>query len=242
VTIGLLPGVGGTQRLARLIGIREALPLMLEGRQIEPEKALEMGIVNELAPADEIVSRARRWVLDKGLAQAPWDQPGFRIPGGAGAMHPKAVETFMVGTSLMAGKTFHNYPAPKAVMSAVYEGTMVPFDTGLRIESQYFAQLISDPVARNMIRTLFINKGEADKLVRRPQGVDPSEVQKLGILGAGMMGAGIAYASARAGIPTVLLDTELAKAERGKAYSASCWTRPWRAANRLRSRPPRFWI
>jgi len=219
VTIGLLPGVGGTQRLPRLIGIREALPLMLEGRQIEPAKALEMGIVNELAPAGEIVSRARRWVLDGGLAQAPWDQPGFRIPGGAGAMHPKAVETFMVGTSLMGGKTFHNYPAPKAIMSAVYEGTMVPLDTGLRIESQYFGQLISGPVARNMIRTLFINKGEADKLVRRPQGVDPSKVQKLGILGAGMMGAGIAYASARAGIPTVLLDTELARAERGKAYS-----------------------
>jgi len=219
VTIGLLPGGGGTQRLPRLIGVREALQLMLEGRQLTPDKALKLGIVHELAPADQLVEHARRWVLEEGDPEAPWDKKGFRIPGGAGAMHPKAVETFMVGTSLLAGTAFHNYPAPKAIMSAVYEGTITPFDTGLRIEGKYFAQLVSGVVARNMMRTLFINKGEADKLARRPDGVEKSTVKKLGILGAGMMGAGVAYVSARAGIEVVLLDTALESAEKGKAYS-----------------------
>ncbi len=219
VTIGLLPGGGGTQRLPRLIGIREALPVMLEGRQLSPEKALKMGVVHELAPVEKIVERAKRWVLEEGDPEAPWDKKGFRVPGGAGAMHPKSIETFMVGTSLLAGNAFHNYPAPKAIMSAVYEGTITPFDTGLRIESKYFAQLVSGVVARNMIRTLFINKGDNDKLVRRPEGVEKSAVRKLGILGAGMMGAGVAYVSARAGIEVVLLDTAIEGAEKGKAYS-----------------------
>lgn len=219
VTIGLLPGGGGTQRLPRLIGIREALPLMLEGRQLTPDKALKLGIVHELAPADQLVARARRWVLEEGDPEAPWDRKGFRVPGGAGAMHPKSIETFMVGTALLAGKAFHNYPAPEAIMSAVFEGTMIPFDTGLQIESKYFARLVSGVVARNMMRTLFVNKGEADKLARRPAGIDKSAVRKLGILGAGMMGAGVAFVSARAGIEVVLLDTDLASAEKGKAYS-----------------------
>ena len=219
VMVGLMPGAGGTQRLPRLIGIREALPLMLEGRQLRPDKALELGIVHELAPADQLLERARRWVLEEGDPEAPWDKKGFRVPGGAGAMHPKAVETFMVGTSLLAGKAFHNYPAPKAILSAVYEGTITPFDTGLRIESKYFAQLVSGVVARNMMRTLFINKGEADKLARRPEGVEKSAVSKLGILGAGMMGAGVAYVTARAGSKVVLLDTSIEGGEKGKAYS-----------------------
>ncbi len=219
VTIGLLPGGGGTQRLPRLIGIREALPLMLEGRQLTPDKALKLGIVHELAPADQLIVRARRWVLEEGDPEAPWDKKGFRVPGGAGAMHPKSIETFMVGTALLAGKAFHNYPAPAAIMSAVFEGTITPFDTGLRIESKYFARLVCGVVARNMMRTLFVNKGEADKLVRRPAGIEKSAVRKLGILGAGMMGAGVAYVSARAGIEVVLLDTDIAGAEKGKAYS-----------------------
>ncbi|HJP38252.1 MAG TPA: 3-hydroxyacyl-CoA dehydrogenase NAD-binding domain-containing protein [Gammaproteobacteria bacterium] len=219
VTIGLLPGAGGTQRLPRLIGIREALPLMLEGRQLTPDKALKLGVVHELAPLDQLVERCRCWVLEKGDPEAPWDKKGFRVPGGAGAMHPKSMETFMVGTSLLAGNAFHNYPAPKAIMSAVYEGTITPFDTGLQIEGKYFAQLISGVVARNMMRTLFVNKGEADKLVRRPDAVEKSAVKKLGVLGAGMMGAGVAYVSARAGIEVILLDTDLEGAEKGKAYS-----------------------
>jgi 3-hydroxyacyl-CoA dehydrogenase/enoyl-CoA hydratase/3-hydroxybutyryl-CoA epimerase len=221
VNIGLLPGGGGTQRLPRLIGTEKALPLILQGKNVRPEQALELGIVHELAPAQEVVERAKRWLLESGDPVPPWDKKGFKVPGGAGAMTPKNAQTFMVGTSLVVGKTQNNYPAPIAAMSAVYEGCITPIDAGLDIESQYFGTLLAGVVARNMMRSLFINKGAADKLVRRPEGIGKSKVSKLGILGAGMMGAGIAYVSAKAGMEVVLLDTSIDNAEHGKAYSAN---------------------
>ena len=220
VNIGLLPGAGGTQRTPRLVGIEPALNMILQCQNLEPQKALQLGLVHELAPANEVVARARRWVLESGDPVQPWDRKDFKVPGGAGAMTPKNAQTFMVGTSLLAGKTQHNYPAPIAAMSAIYEGCITPIDTGLDIESQYFGQLLAGPVARNMMRTLFLSKGAADKLSRRPAGIEKSQVKKLGILGAGMMGAGIAYVSARAGMQVVLLDSDLEKAQHGKAYSA----------------------
>ena len=220
VNIGLIPGIGGTQRLPRLIGVAEALPLILQAQNVNSAKALALGIVNELAPATEVVARAKAWILESGDPVAAWDKKGYRLPGGAGAMTPKNAQNYMVGTALLAGKTQHNYPAPIAAMSAIYEGCIVPIDSGLNIESQYFATLLTGPVARNMMRTLFINKGAADKLVRRPTDIAKSQVGKLGILGAGMMGAGIAYVSARAGMDVVLLDTELERADHGKSYSA----------------------
>ena len=137
--------------------------------------------------------------LETGDPEAPWDKKGFKVPGGSGGMHPAVVQTFMAGNAMVAEKTQHNYPAPISIMSCVYEGTQMPMDKGLKIELQYFAKLLSGPVARNMIRTLFIDKGAADKLVRRPEGIPKTRVEKLGILGAGMMGAGIAYVSAYAG-------------------------------------------
>ncbi|HLF32544.1 MAG TPA: 3-hydroxyacyl-CoA dehydrogenase NAD-binding domain-containing protein [Xanthomonadales bacterium] len=219
VNIGLLPGAGGTQRTPRLVGIEPALNMILQCQNLEPQKALQLGLVHELAPANEVVARARRWVLESGDPVQPWDRKDFKVPGGAGAMTPKNAQTFMVGTSLLAGKTQHNYPAPIAAMSAIYEGCITPIDTGLDIESQYFGQLLAGPVARNMMRTLFLSKGAADKLSRRPAGIEKSQVKKLGILGAGMMGAGIAYVSARAGMQVVLLDSDLEKAQHGKAYS-----------------------
>jgi 3-hydroxyacyl-CoA dehydrogenase/enoyl-CoA hydratase/3-hydroxybutyryl-CoA epimerase len=207
VNLGLLPGAGGTQRLPRLIGVSESLPLILQAKNVNSAKALELGIVNELAPADKVLERAKAWVLETGDPIQPWDKKGYRLPGGAGAMTPKNAQNYMVGTSLLAAKTQHNYPAPIAAMSAIYEGCITPIDMGLNIESQYFATLLAGPVARNMMRTLFVNKGAADKLVRRPTGVEKSQVKKLGLLGAGMMGAGIAYVSAKAGIQVVLLDS-----------------------------------
>ena len=221
INIGLMPGIGGTQRLPRLIGVAEALPLILQAQNVHSARALELGIVNELAPAAEVIARARAWILQSGDPVAAWDKKGYRLPGGAGAMTPKNAQNYMVGTALLAGKTQHNYPAPIAAMSAIYEGCIVPIDSGLNIESQYFATLLTGPVARNMMRTLFINKGAADKLARRPKDIPKSQVKKLGILGAGMMGAGIAYVSARAGMDVVLLDSELEKADLGKSYSAN---------------------
>jgi len=220
VKVGLLPGAGGTQRLPRLIGIRESLPLMLEGRHLKPAKAVELGVCHELASnVDDMMERARRWLTDVGDPVAPWDKRGFKVPGGSGGMHPAVVQTFMAGNAMVAEKTQHRYPAPIAIMSCVYQGTQLPMDKGLKIELQYFTKLLAGPVARNMIRTLFIDKGAADKLVRRPAGVAKSQVKKLGILGAGMMGAGIAYVSAYAGQQVVLLDRSLDDAERGKGYS-----------------------
>jgi 3-hydroxyacyl-CoA dehydrogenase / enoyl-CoA hydratase / 3-hydroxybutyryl-CoA epimerase len=220
VTIGLLPGAGGTQRLPRMIGIEKALPLMAEGTHIDPAKAHALGIVEALAADEqELLAKARQWILEHGDPVQPWDKKGFKFPGGAGASRPGTAQTFMVGTALVAQKTMHNYPAPIAILSCVYEGSLLPIDKALDIEAQYFVELLTGPVSRNMIRTLFIDKGAADKLARRPQGVDKVPVRKLGVLGAGMMGAGIAYVSAVAGIEVVLLDTDQANAEKGKGYS-----------------------
>ena len=219
VTIGLLPGAGGTQRAPRLIGITEALKLITEGRQLSPADALKKGLVHEVAPTAEIVERARQWILKGGEGVQPWDKKGFRVPGGVGQTSPAVAQTFMVGTALTAKSTMRNYPAPIAILSCVYEGTQVPIDAGLAIESRYFGKLLSGPVARNLMRTMFVNKGLADKLARRPAGPPKSQVRRLGILGAGMMGAGVAYVSARAGMDVVLLDSTIELAEKGKDYS-----------------------
>ncbi len=219
VQVGLMPGGGGTQRLPRLIGIEAALRMITQGTNVSPTEAVDAGFVNELAEPGTAVAAARRWLLDNAVAEQPWDQKGYRIPGGAGLMHPKAVQTFTVGTALLQQTTNHNYPAPIAIMAAVYEGTVLPIDTALDIETKYFVSLLKDPVSRNMMRTLFINKNAADKLVRRPPEPPERKVSKLGLLGAGMMGAGIAWVSARAGIDVILIDTSTDKAEAGKDYS-----------------------
>jgi 3-hydroxyacyl-CoA dehydrogenase/enoyl-CoA hydratase/3-hydroxybutyryl-CoA epimerase len=219
VTIGLLPGAGGTQRVPRLIGIPAALRLITEGRQLAPAEALKQGLVHEVAPVAEIVARARQWILKGGEGVQPWDKKGFKIPGGAGQTSPAAAQAFMVGTALTARTTMRNYPAPAAILSCVYEGTQVPIEQGLRIESKYFGKLLAGPVARNLMRTMFVNKGLADKLARRPAAPPKSQVRRLGMLGAGMMGAGVAYVSARAGMDVVLLDSTMELAEKGKDYS-----------------------
>jgi 3-hydroxyacyl-CoA dehydrogenase/enoyl-CoA hydratase/3-hydroxybutyryl-CoA epimerase len=218
VNIGLLPGAGGTQRTPRLVGFRNAATMVLQCRNQSAEAALSIGLVHELAPAAEVVERARRWVLEKGDFEQPWDKKGFKIPGG-GLTHPATAQTFMVGNSLLAKNTRHNYPAPIAAQSAMFEGCSTSFDAGLKIEAQYFGSLLAGPVARNMMRSLFVSKGRADKLARRPRDIEKSKVSKLGVLGAGMMGAGIAYVSAKAGIEVILLDTSEEKAQRGKSYS-----------------------
>jgi 3-hydroxyacyl-CoA dehydrogenase/enoyl-CoA hydratase/3-hydroxybutyryl-CoA epimerase len=191
---------------------------MLQGQHLKPAKALELGIVHKVVPADELLKEAKRWIVESPDPVQPWDKKGYKVPGGAGQFDPKFVETFMVGTALLQKETWHNYPAPAAILSSVYEGIQVPIEAGLRIEQRYFVSLLLNPVARNMIRTVFINKGAADRLARRPKGYDKTKVKKLGILGGGMMGSGIAYVSAMAGMEVVLLDRELKYAEKGKVY------------------------
>jgi 3-hydroxyacyl-CoA dehydrogenase / enoyl-CoA hydratase / 3-hydroxybutyryl-CoA epimerase len=220
VQIGLLPGGGGTQRLPRLIGIEKALPLLLTGRHVRPDEALQLGIVHALAEPAQMVDAARAWLAAQPSAVQPWDQKGYRVPGGAGPLAPHATRSFMAGTALTAQNSQRNYPAPLAILSCVYEGTQLSLDAGLRIEGKYFGRLLSGPVARNLMRTMFVNKGAADKLARRPKAPARTKVGRLGLLGAGLMGGGIAHVAAAAGIEVVLLDTTLEQAQKGRDYSA----------------------
>ncbi len=219
VKVGLLPGGGGTQRLPRLMGVQPALMYLVKGDSMSPQQAKAAGAVHELAPLSEIVARAKAWIREKGDPVQPWDKKGFKVPGGEGAFNPGIVQTFTGGNAMAQKETLGNYPAVLAILSCVYEGHQVPMDAALRIESRYFTRLMMDPSSKAMIRSLFINKQAADKLARRPQGVEKFEVKTLGILGAGMMGAGIAYVSAQAGMTVILLDTSSEAAGKGKAYS-----------------------
>ena len=221
VLVGLFPGGGGTQRLPRIMGVQPALMYLLQGKSMSPQEALGFKVVHELAPAEQVVDRAKAWAKanPKG-GVAPWDEKSFKFPGGAGGMNPGFAQTFVAGNAITAKQTMMNMNAPKAILSCVYEGAQVPMDTALRIESKYFAKVVADPQAGNMIRSLFVSKQAAEKGARRPAGVPKAPVKKLGMLGAGLMGAGIAMVSAQAGIEVVLLDRDQEAADKGKAYTA----------------------
>ncbi|HTZ71196.1 MAG TPA: 3-hydroxyacyl-CoA dehydrogenase NAD-binding domain-containing protein [Acetobacteraceae bacterium] len=216
--VGLLPGAGGTQRLPRLIGALKALPLLLEGKSVSPQEALALGFIHEVMPPEKLVDAARNWVLTKGDAVAPWDKKDFKIPGG-GPYAPATSQVFMMGNAMLRRQSFGNYPAQLNIMKCVYEGLQVPIDAGLRIEGRYFVKTAGTPQARGMIRSLFLSLGELGKGAARPEGFAKSDAKKVAVLGAGMMGAGIAYVQAAAGIETVLLDTTLEAAEKGREYS-----------------------
>jgi 3-hydroxyacyl-CoA dehydrogenase / enoyl-CoA hydratase / 3-hydroxybutyryl-CoA epimerase len=221
VTLGLLPGAGGTQRLPRMIGLKNALPMLMEGRKVGVAKAKEMGLVDEVVPADGLMARARQWLLADGAANfvKPWDKKGFRLPGG-NVQSPPSWQLFMGAAAAVRGKTAGLYPAPAAIMESVYDGCHVDIDTGLKIENRQFARLAVSPQAQNMIRTLFYAIGDANKLIGRPGAVPVQAYRKVGVLGAGMMGAGIAHVSAEAGLDVILIDQSLEAAEKGKSYSA----------------------
>ncbi len=219
ILVGLFPGAGGTTRYSRMVGAMAASPVLLEGRMLEPAKARQASLVDETVPADELLARAKAWVLSAGDADIvkPWDQKGWKMPGGA-PYHPAGFMTFVGASAMVNGKTQGVYPAAQALLSAVYEGALVPFDTALRIEARWFTKILMDPTSSAMIRSLFLNKEALEKGANRP-GVPDQTVKKVGVLGAGMMGAGIAYVSANAGIEVVLIDQEQEAADRGKAYS-----------------------
>lgn len=219
VNVGLLPGSGGTVRLALLIGFKKALDLLLTGRNVGPAEALKLGIVDEVVPADKLIDTARAWLATGPDPVRPWDVKGWVPPQKKGLTVPEDSVAYMMAAGAIAQKGY-NMPAPQAILSAVFEGQQLPFDKALSVEGKYFAKLLTDPVARNIIRTTFISKLAAEKGARRPAGVPKSEVKKLGVLGAGMMGAGIAFVSATAGIEVVLLDRDVPAAEKGKAYTA----------------------
>jgi 3-hydroxyacyl-CoA dehydrogenase/enoyl-CoA hydratase/3-hydroxybutyryl-CoA epimerase len=220
VTLGLLPGGGGTQRLPRLIGVQKALPMLLEGKRIKAAEALKLGIVDAVVNAGEEADAARTWLLGEGQtrAQQPWDIKGHKVPGG-GISSPAVQQLFTAANAMLRQKTYGNYPAAASILSCVYEGLITDLDTGLKTEARYFVQAVLSPEARAMIRTLFFSLNAANKLAARPADVPTRRYAKIGVLGAGMMGAGIAYVTAKAGLPVVLLDTTQEAAERGKDYS-----------------------
>jgi 3-hydroxyacyl-CoA dehydrogenase/enoyl-CoA hydratase/3-hydroxybutyryl-CoA epimerase len=164
VTLGLIPGGGGTQRLPRLIGIKAAADLILSGRRVTPVEALELGVVDRVVPADDLLSAAEEWVLGPGGAQQPWDRKGFRVPGGARLSDLRIGGLFSVLTAKIGANYRHNYPAPIAALRCLFNGTTVAsMDAALQIETREFSALTRDPVARNIIRTLFINKARIAK-------------------------------------------------------------------------------
>ncbi|MDI1327599.1 MAG: 3-hydroxyacyl-CoA dehydrogenase NAD-binding domain-containing protein [Brevundimonas sp.] len=218
VNVGLLPGSGGTQRLVRIAGAKTALDLLLAGRPVKPTEAMTLKIVDEIAPPAELMDRARAWLATRPDPVKPWDRKGYVAAEQRGLLNPDTAAMFTVATAHAAAKGY-NTPAAAAILSCVFEGVQLPFDKALSVESKYFANLLTDPVARNIIRTTFISKAAAEKGARRPADAPKSKVEKLGVIGAGMMGAGIALVAAQAGISVVLIDRDVASAEKGKGYS-----------------------
>ncbi|SDE72897.1 3-hydroxyacyl-CoA dehydrogenase NAD-binding domain-containing protein [Rhodobacter capsulatus] len=217
IMVGIFPGAGGTTRLVRKMGAMMAAPFLLEGKLSDPKAAKAAGIIDEVC-ADPMAA-ARDWVLKATEADLvkPWDAKGYKMPGGA-PYHPAGFMTYVGASAMVSAKTLGVYPAAKALLSAVYEGALVPFDQALRIEARWFTKVLMNPSSTAMIRSLFINKEALEKGANRPRVADQS-VKKLGVLGAGMMGAGIAYVAANAGIEVVLIDNTQEAAERGKAYA-----------------------
>ncbi|MEM7733489.1 MAG: 3-hydroxyacyl-CoA dehydrogenase NAD-binding domain-containing protein [Pseudomonadota bacterium] len=216
IRVGIFPGAGGTTRLSRKLGAMGASPLLLEGKLNEPKKAKSLGVIDEVVPADELMEAAKAWVLSEPSIVKPWDEKGYKMPGGA-PYHPAGFMTFVGASAMVNGKTQGAFPAAKALLSAVYEGALVPFDTAIKIEARWFTNILMNPSSAAMIRSLFINKEALEKGASRPD-VDDQTVKKVGVMGAGMMGAGIALVSAQAGMDVVLVDQKQEAADKGKAY------------------------
>ncbi len=215
--IGLFPGFGGTQRYLRMLGALEALPLLLEGTQ----PVAGAGIGPRPCRRDSHPLPSSSPAPKTGFASAPaeaivkpWDKPGFTVPG-ADPRTLAGVQAFSAANAMQRAKTYGNYPALDAIQSVVYRGMLVPIDTALRIEAKAFVKLMRDPRARNMVRTQFINLQQANKLARRPAAVARKRFTRIGVLGAGLMGSGIAHVAARAGIDVALLDVSEEAAGRG---------------------------
>jgi len=218
IKVGLFPGAGGTQRVPRLMPTGDALQMLFKGEQIRPLMARNMGLLHEVAPRAEIVEKAKAWIRAGGAAVAPWDRKGFKLP--SNKVHsPAGLQIWPPANAIYRRETHDNYPAAKAILTSVYEGLQLPMDLALKVESRHFAKILRSKEAAAMIRTLFVSRGELSKGARRPQGTPPSRLKTIGVVGAGFMGAGIAYVSANAGLSVVLIDRDLESAEKGKALS-----------------------
>jgi 3-hydroxyacyl-CoA dehydrogenase/enoyl-CoA hydratase/3-hydroxybutyryl-CoA epimerase len=223
VSLGLLPGGGGIVRMVNLLGLNKALPYLLEGKKVAPEQALADGFIDAtVADLDELVASARAWVLENrhnpDAAIQPWDRKDHRIPGGS-AGSPQLAQLIMLAPSMLRQKTRGLLPAPEKILDCAVEAARLDFDTALEIESRGLTSLVVTPQAKNMIATFFFGMNKVNGGASRPAGVEKYQTRKVGVLGAGMMGQGIAYVSAMAGIEVVLKDLSLEAAQKGKAYT-----------------------
>jgi 3-hydroxyacyl-CoA dehydrogenase / enoyl-CoA hydratase / 3-hydroxybutyryl-CoA epimerase len=223
IKIGLFPGAGGTQRVARMLQPGDALQFLLKGDQMRLAQAKGMKLIDALVPADDLIKTAKDWLKAGGKAKAPWDTEGFRLP--AGLVYSKAgMMTFPAANAIYRRETYDNYPAARAIMQVVYEGLQLPIDQALRVESRWFAKILRSPEAAAMIRSLFVSMQELNKGARRPKDVPPMKLAKIGIIGAGFMGASIGYVTALAGMQVVLIDRDQEAADKGKAHSHKLMT------------------
>jgi 3-hydroxyacyl-CoA dehydrogenase/enoyl-CoA hydratase/3-hydroxybutyryl-CoA epimerase len=218
VKIGLFPGAGGTQRVARMLAPADALQFLLKGEQTRLDRAKALKLIDAVVSPGDLIKSAKDWIKGGGSAKAPWDSDGFKLPGGP--VYSKAgMNIFPAANALYRRETYDNYPAAHAIMQVVYEGLQLPMDAALRVESRWFAHVLRSPQAAAMIRSLFISMQDLNAGVRRPAKVPPKTLKTIGVLGAGFMGAGIAYVSALAGLDVVLVDRDPESAEKGKAHA-----------------------
>ena|SRR5581483_10854946 len=216
IKIGLFPGAGGTQRIARMLPPADALQFLLKGDQLKVDRAKAMKLIDAVVAEADLIKTAKDWIKAGGKAKAPWDTEGFRLPGGP--VYSKAgMMTFPAANAIYRRETYDNYPAARAILQVVYEGLQLPFDTALRVESRWFARILRSPEAAAMIRTLFVSMQDLNKGARRPAGEPPTSLKKIGIVGAGFMGAGIAQVSAAAGLQVALIDRDQETANKGKS-------------------------
>jgi 3-hydroxyacyl-CoA dehydrogenase/enoyl-CoA hydratase/3-hydroxybutyryl-CoA epimerase len=223
IKVGLFPGAGGTQRVARIMQPADALQFLLKGDQVSASRAKAMKLVDEVVPAADLVKTAKAWITTSGTAKAPWDIENFKLPGGP-VQSKAGMLVFTPANAIYRRETYDNYPAARAIMQVVYEGLQLPMDQALRVESRWFAKILRSPEASAMIRSLFVSMQEINKGARRPAGVPAKKFKTIGVLGAGFMGAGIAYVSALAGLDVVLVDRDPETAEKGKAHSQKLLT------------------
>ncbi|MEV6738182.1 3-hydroxyacyl-CoA dehydrogenase NAD-binding domain-containing protein [Streptomyces sp. NPDC051104] len=221
VTLGLLPAGGGVTRTVRLMGIADALlKVLLQGTQYSPRRALENGLVHEVAATpEEMMAKARAFIDANPESHQPWDKPGYKIPGGTPSNPKFAANLPAFPANLKKQLNGAPYPAPRNILAAAVEGSQVDFETALTIEARYFTELVTGQTAKNMIQAFFFDLQAVNSGANRPKGVEPRQVRKVAVLGAGMMGAGIAYACARAGVEVVLKDVSMEAAVKGRGYS-----------------------
>ncbi|MGJ4993419.1 3-hydroxyacyl-CoA dehydrogenase NAD-binding domain-containing protein [Bradyrhizobium sp. HKCCYLS3077] len=220
IKVGLFPGAGGTQRVPRIVQPQDAMNLLLKGEALTLDKAKALKLVDAIVPAADLIKAAKDWIKGGGKAVAPWDEKGFKLPGGP-VFSKNGMMMFPAGNAIYRRETYDNYPAARAIMSCVYEGLQLPIDAALRVESRYFSYILRSKEAAAMIRSLFLSMQELNKGARRPADVPATKIKKIAVIGAGFMGASVGYVSARGGLEVVLIDRDQESADKGRAHAQS---------------------